>query len=224
MDELKPLEDQLGYRFKEKQRLIEALTHKSYKKPYNNERLEFLGDAVLEFLTSEFLYHKYPNEEEGMLTAYRSALVRTETLAKTARRLGFGSRLKLSKGEDESGGRESEPILADTFEAFLGALFLDQGLDSCREFLKKELFPEIEEIIKNRTYKDYKSLLQEIAQEKVNFTPVYKVLKEWGPDHAKMFRVGVFIGEQQKGVGEGSSKQKAELAAARDALEKLNWL
>ena len=206
-----------------------AFIHRSYLnenpswKLGSNERLEFLGDAVLEFITSEHLYKTYDQEPEGRLTAYRSSLVKTETLAALAEELNFGSQLKLSKGEDDSGGRESGYLLADTFEAFIGALYLDQGVPACRKFLEETLFPKIEKIIETGAYRDHKSTLQEIAQEKVNFTPIYKVIDEQGPDHNKIFKVGVIIRGKQEGVGEGSSKQRAEVDAARRALENLGW-
>ena len=206
-----------------------AFIHRSYLnenpswKLGSNERLEFLGDAVLEFITSEHLYKTYDQEPEGRLTAYRSSLVKTETLAELAKELDFGSQLKLSKGEDDSDGRESGYLLADTFEAFLGALYLDQGTAACRKFLEETLFPKIEKIVATKAYQDDKSLLQEISQEKVNFTPIYKVLDEQGPDHNKIFKVGVIIRGKQEGVGEGSSKQRAEVAAAENALSNLNW-
>ena len=217
-------------KFKNKDLLENAFIHRSYLnenlswKFGSNERLEFLGDAVLEFVTSKHLYKTYNKEPEGLLTAYRSSLVKTETLAALAKELNFGSRLKLSKGEDDSGGRESEYLLADTFEAFVGALYLDQGIPACQKFLRETLFPKIEKIIATEAYKDYKSTLQEIAQEKQNFTPLYKVLGEQGPDHHKIFKIGVIIRGKQEGVGEGNSKQRAEVEAARDALENLNWV
>ena len=216
-------------KFKNKELFENAFVHRSYLnenpawKLGSNERLEFLGDAVLEFITSEHLYKTYEQEPEGRLTAYRSSLVKTETLAALARDLDFGSKLKLSKGEDDSGGRESGYLLADTFEALLGALYLDQGIPACREFLEETLFPKLEKIVETKAYKDYKSLLQEIAQEKQNFTPIYKVLDEWGPDHNKTFKIGVIIRGKQEGVGEGSSKQRGEVNAAENALENLNW-
>lgn len=211
------------------QLLERAFVHRSYLNEHpeekeSNERLEFLGDAVLEFLTSEYLYKTYPTQPEGRLTAYRSSLVKTESLSRIAKKLGFGEKLKLSRGEDESGGRESEYLLADTFEAYLGALYLEQGLNTCRDFLGKQLFPGLESIVSTKAYRDEKSLLQEIAQEKVNDTPVYKILDEHGPDHDKIFKVGVFIKNKKEGVGEGSSKQRAEVNAAEDALERLGWM
>jgi len=217
-------------KFKNKDLLENAFIHRSYLnenqswKLGSNERLEFLGDAVLEFVTSKYLYKTYDKEPEGILTAYRSSLVKTKTLAALAKELEFGKKLKLSKGEDDSGGRESEYLLADTFEAFIGALYLDQGIPACQKFLKKTLFPKIEKIIATEAYKDYKSTLQEIAQEKQNFTPLYKVLDEQGPDHHKTFKIGVIIRGKQEGIGEGSSKQRAEVEAARDALENLGWV
>jgi len=210
--------------------LEHAFIHRSYLnenqswKRGSNERLEFLGDAVLEFLTSKHLYKKYDKEPEGILTAYRSSLVKTETLAALAKELNFGDKLKLSKGEDDSGGRESEYLLADTFEAFIGALYIDQGIPSCQKFLEETLFPKLEKIIETKAYKDYKSTLQEIAQEKQNATPVYKVLSEKGPDHHKTFTISVIIRDKKEGMGEGSSKQRAEVEAARDALKNLNWM
>ncbi len=217
-------------KFKNEELLENAFIHRSYLnenpswKLGSNERLEFLGDAVLEFITSEHLYKTYDQEPEGRLTAYRSSLVKTETLATLARDLNFGEKLKLSKGEDDSGGRKSEYLLADTFEAFIGALYLDQGTPACRTFLEETLFPKLDKIVETKAYKDYKSLLQEIAQERKNFTPIYKVIDEQGPDHNKIFKVGVIIRGKQEGVGEGSSKQRAEVEAARSALENLNWI
>ncbi len=216
--------------FKNTKLLENAFIHRSYLnenpnwKLGSNERLEFLGDAVLEFITSEHLYKTYDQEPEGRLTAYSSSLVKTETLAALAKDLDFGGKLKLSKGEDESGGRQSEYLLADTFEAFIGALYLDQGTPACRKFLEATLFQKLDKIVATKAYKDYKSTLQEIAQEKQNFTPIYKVLDEQGPDHNKIFKVSVIIRGKQKGVGEGSSKQRAEVNEAENALEKLGWM
>ena len=215
--------------FQNKELFENAFIHRSYLnenpawKLGSNERLEFLGDAILEFITSEHLYKTYDQEPEGRLTAYRSSLVKTETLAALAKELDFGSRSKLSKGEDDSGGRESDYLLADTFEAFIGALYLDQGIPACRKFLEETLFQKLGKIVETKAYKDYKSTLQEIAQEKKNFTPLYKVLDERGPDHNKIFKVGVIIRGKQEGVGEGNSKQRAEVEAARSALENLGW-
>ncbi len=213
--------------FSDLELLTTAFTHRSYlnehpeyKNP-SNERLEFLGDAVLQFLSSEYLYNTYPSSQEGSLTNYRAALVCTPSLAEEAKRLGYGEFLFLSNGEEASGGRSREYILANTFEAVLGAIYLQHGIEKSRVFLTKNLFYKVKNIVDNNKYKDYKSLFQEMAQEKVGATPIYKVMEEWGPDHEKMFKIGLFINEKQYGLGEGSSKQKAEQTAAKNALD--NW-
>jgi len=202
-----------------------AFTHRSYLNEHtnytnpSNERLEFLGDAVLQHLSSEYLYLKYPTQPEGELTNYRSAIVCTPSLASESRNLGYGHFLMLSNGEESTGGRDREYILANTFEAVLGALYLEKGIDFCRSFLNKVLFYKVDEIVRNQEYKDAKSKFQETAQEKFGITPEYKVLDSWGPDHDKTFKVGVFLGAKQMGVGEGRSKQKAEQNAAEDAIK-----
>ncbi len=204
-----------------------AFIHRSYLNEHSepglesNERLEFLGDAVLQFLSSEYLYNKYPNRPEGELTAIRSALVCTDSLAEEAKRLNYGEKLKLSKGEEDTGGRSKDYILANTFEAVLGALYLENDIDVCRKFLEKELLPKTSLIVKEKRHIDFKSHFQEITQARFNITPTYKVLSEWGPDHEKHFQVGAFVGSKQWGTGEGSSKQKAEVDAARDGIENL---
>lgn len=205
-----------------------AFTHRSYlnehigyKNP-SNERLEFLGDAVLQLLSSEYLYNLYPNDPEGELTNYRSAIVCTPSIGDEAKRLGYGDLLLLSKGEEATGGRDREYILANTFEAVLGALFMEKGLDYCREFVNRELFYKVKDIVENKLYKDAKSRFQEAAQEKTGLTPLYEVEDSWGPDHEKMFRIGVYLGKEKYGEGEGRSKQKAEQKAAENALERIN--
>ncbi len=195
--------------------------HQDYTNP-SNERLEFLGDAVLQLLSSDFLFKKYPKSPEGDLTNYRSSLVCTTSIGAEARRLGYGEMLLLSNGEEATGGREREYILANTFEAVLGALYTEKGIDFCREFVARELLYKIDDVVENEAYKDAKSRFQEVAQEKLNTTPVYQVLESWGPDHEKMFKVGVFLGKDQWGVGEGKSKQKGEQQAAEDALKNIN--
>ncbi len=224
--DLESLEKKININFENKTLAKNAFVHRSYLNENpdfelgSNERLEFLGDAVLELATSEKLFKKYPNKPEGNLTNIRAALVCTSSLAEESKRLNLGNYLFLSKGEHDSGGREREYILANTFEALLGAIYLDQGYRTCQEFLEEKLFYKIEEIVKNRKYKDAKSTLQEIAQEEVGITPTYNVLDEWGPDHAKSFRMGVFLNNKQIGVGKGCSKQEGEQAAAQDALER----
>jgi len=214
----------LNQLFKDKTLMRSAFVHRSYLNEStefkeSNERLEYLGDAVLELTTSNFLYHQYPDYQEGMLTNLRAALVRTETLALTATKLGFEKRLLMSKGEEATGGRTNPSLLADTFEAFLGALYLDQGFEACYEFTSQHLFPLIKEVIKNESYKDFKSLMQEVAQSKFKSTPSYELLSELGPDHDKLFRMVAVIGKQKYGIGEGKSKQAAQEAAAKATLE-----
>lgn len=221
------LEKKLNTKISKEDLFQTAFTHRSYLNEHpeyeslSNERLEFLGDAVLQLLSSEFLYNKYPTSPEGDLTNYRSAVVCTTSLAEEAKRLGYGDLLLLSNGEESTGGRDREYILANTFEAVLGAIYLDKGLEFCKEFITKELFYKIDEIISTNRYKDAKSRFQEVSQEKKNITPLYKVMDSWGPDHEKVFKVGVYLNEELYGTGEGRSKQKAEQAAAIEALEKL---
>jgi ribonuclease-3 len=205
-----------------------AFTHRSYlnehpnSKYKSNERLEFLGDAVLQLASSEYLFQKYENSPEGDMTNYRSAIVCTSSIGAEAKRLGYGEMLFLSNGEESTGGRTREYILANTFEAVLGALYLEKGFDFCRKFLEKELFYKIEKVIEEEKYKDAKSLFQEKAQEKYGITPTYKIEDSWGPDHEKNFKVGVFLDNDLWGEGRGKSKQKAEQDAAEKALKKID--
>ena len=219
------LEKKIKIKFKDSELIQHAFVHRSYlneNRAYDkgsNERLEFLGDAILEFIVSEYLYKTFPEKEEGDLTAFRSALVCSKTLSKVAEDLGFGEYLYLSKGEEQSGGRQRPYILGNTFEAVLGAIYLDQGLKVAHKFVYQFLLPELEEIIANQEYKDSKSELQELTQEKVSITPHYDVLNEKGPDHNKWFQIGVFLEKKRIGVGEGKSKQIAEQNAAKEALK-----
>ncbi len=201
----------------------QAFTHRSYlneskKELESNERLEFLGDSVLSFIVSDYLYKNYSNFDEGILTNLRSLLVNTKSIARAARELDFGQYLKLSRGEEDSKGRENESLLANSFEAFLGALFLDQGIEKAREFIAEMLFPQIEEIVAKKAFKDPKSLLQEFVQARKQNSPLYKVLHEEGPPHAKVFTIGAYINQNQIGEGVGKSKQEAEEQAAEKAL------
>lgn len=209
------------------QKLLDlAFIHRSYLNETkgvaeSNERLEFLGDSILSFIVSEHLYNTYPDYDEGILTNLRSLVVNTKSLAKKAKNLNFGKHLKLSRGEEDSGGRDNESILANTFEAVIGALFLDQGIETVKTFLYQTLIPEIEAYVQKRVFKDPKSLLQEYVQARKQNSPAYKVLHEEGPAHAKLFTIGVFVGESQMGEGKGKSKQEAEEKAAEQALEKI---
>jgi ribonuclease-3 len=203
-----------------------AFTHRSYLNENaaakeHNERMEFLGDAVLELATSEFLYTKFPNIPEGELTAYRAALVKTTSLAAIATKLEFGAEIRLSKGEEMSGGRNNPSLLADTFEAVIGAIYLDQGYPAVVTFLTKHLFPNIDYIIQNKLFKDFKSSLQEQVQADGLNSPEYEVLEETGPDHSKLFTIGVKISGKVIASGQGHSKQEAQQAAAKASLEKL---
>jgi ribonuclease-3 len=223
---LQSLQKTIGVTFRDPELLTLAFIHRSHLNEANdvsisNERLEFLGDAVLSFLTSHFLYTRYPDISEGILTNIRSALVKTKSLSAIAEKLKLGELLRLSRGEEESGGRNNPSLLADAFEALLGAIFLDQGLDAARLTLEKYLFTNATDIVKNKSYIDYKSLFQEIVQQDTRVSPIYRVVKSEGPDHAKTFWVEALVGDESKGSGAGKSKQEAEQEAARNALEKL---
>lgn len=229
MKDFSLLEKKLGLKFKNKDLLIEAFCHRSYLNENpdfylpHNERLEFLGDAVLELVVTEYLYKKYPKKSEGELTNWRAALVNAKMLGDLARDLGFNDFLLLSKGEEKETGKARLYILANTFEALIGAIYLDRGYKNCQDFIEKNLMVKLPEIIKKGLFKDAKSRFQEEAQERVKITPTYKVLEEFGPDHAKHFIVGVFLGEELVAKGEGSSKQEAEEEAAKNALKIKNW-
>mgnify|MGYP000737015360 CR=1 FL=1 len=229
MEDFSKLETKLGVKFKNKNLLIQAFCHRSYLNENpdfylsHNERLEFLGDAVLELVVTEYLYQKYPKKSEGELTNWRAALVNAKMLAEIARELDFNGFLLLSRGEAKELGKARQYILANTFEAFIGSIYLDQGYRKTEEFIKKYLIIKLPEIVKKGLFKDAKSRFQEEAQERVGITPIYKVLDEWGPDHAKHFIVGVFLNRELIAKGEGSSKQEAEEMAAKNALEIKNW-
>lgn len=213
--------------FKNKDLYKNALIHRSYlneskEKLESNERLEFLGDSILSFVVSQFLYKKYPNFDEGKLTNLRSLLVNTRNLAQVSDEIGLGKHLYLSKGEEESGGRKNQSLLADALEALIGALFLDQGLSAVNAFIEEVVLPREEEFIANDLLKDPKSLLQEKVQAYKKSSPIYDVVKEEGPAHAKTFTIGVFVNKELIGEGQGRSKQIAEENAAIKALEKLS--
>jgi ribonuclease-3 len=216
--------------FKDKKLLEQAFIHRSYinenssGKLSHNERLEFLGDAVLELIVTDYLYNKYMDRDEGELTAYRSALVNAIIIGEVALSLGMNEYLLLSKGEAKDIGKARSYILANTYEAYVGAVYLDQGYDVARDFIANSLFGKIDTIVAKKLWRDSKSLIQEKAQEYVNVTPSYKVIHESGPDHDKNFTVGIFFGEDRIAEGKGHSKQEAEQMAARAALEAKEWL
>ncbi len=228
MKDFSKLEKRLGVNFKNKDLLIQAFCHRSYlnENPRfgldNNERLEFLGDAVLELIVTDYLYRNY-QKPEGELTGWRAALVNTQNLAKIAKKLDFEKYLLLSKGEEKDTGKARQYILANTFEAFIGGLYLDRGLKESSKFIEKHLLSGLPKLLEKGFWKDAKSQFQEIAQEKVKLTPTYKILKEWGPDHAKHFITGVFLDDTLVAKGEGSSKREAEERAAENALKVKNW-
>ena len=222
------LEKQIGLKFKTYDLLKNAFVHRSYLNEHknaeleHNERLEFLGDAVLELVVTEYLYLNYTNPE-GDLTNWRSALVKGEMLAKISRGLNLGEYLSLSHGEEKSGGRDKDYLLANTLEALIGVIYLELGYKKSQKFIDKFLLVHLKGILESGAHIDAKSKLQEIAQEKVATTPSYQVQHEEGPDHDKVFTMGAFIGERMVGKGTGNSKQVAEQKAAEDALKRLKW-
>lgn len=216
--------EKLGFEFHDPKLLQTALTHRSYVNEHksaheHNERLEFLGDAVLELVSSDFLYRNY-NEPEGIMTAVRAALVRTESICEAGKELGYEPLVRLSKGEAHGTERAHDSILADCFEAVIGAVYLDQGYEKAREIIAKHILSKIDTVLEEGTWRDPKSYVQELAQKIDGVTPVYKTMKENGPDHDKIFTVGVYVGSKLIGTGTGHSKQEAQTAAAREGVKK----
>ncbi len=228
MKDFSKLEKKLELKFKNKDLLIQAFCHRSYlnENPKcgleNNERLEFLGDAVLELVVTGYLYKNY-QESEGQLTNWRAALVNSQSLAEISEEIGFNDYVLLSRGEAKDTGKARQSILANAFEAFLGALYLDQSFDAVQDFIEKYLIKKLSYIIENGLSRDAKSFFQEMSQKEIRITPEYKVLEEHGPDHAKHFTIGVLLENKLIATGTGSSKQEAEEAAARNALKVKNW-
>lgn len=226
MSSIEELEKTIGIQFKDKSLIERVFIHRSYLNEHkslkleHNERLEFLGDAVLELAVTRFLYDNY-NKPEGEMTNWRSALVKGESLSFEAKRLGMDPLLKTSRGEAKNVGKARDLILANAFEALIGAIYLDQGFEAVSSFIINNVCYKIDEIIKHELYYDAKSRFQELAQEKFGITPVYECLSETGPDHAKTFIVGAYLGKEKVGEGEGQSKQRAQLDAAKNAL--LEW-
>lgn len=216
--------------FNNKKLLEQAFIHRSYINENtgshlsHNERLEFLGDAVLELVVTDYLYKKYPDEDEGSLTAYRSALVNAVIIGEVALSLGMNEYLLLSKGEAKDIGKARGYILANTYEAYIGAVYLDRGYSVAEDFIAKTLFDKIDGIVSKKLWRDSKSLVQEKSQEYLNITPSYKVINEVGPDHDKHFTIGIFFGNEKIAEGKGKSKQEGEQAAAHKALEIKEWL
>jgi ribonuclease III len=219
--------EQIGIKFKNLNLLTEALTHRSYinENPKwqlpHNERLEFLGDAVLELIISDLLFKKFPDAAEGQMTLLRAALVNYQKLAEIAKNINLKKFILMSRGEAKDSSRAQEVILANAMEAVIGAIYIDQGFKVSEEFIKKSVFSHIEEVLENKTYKDAKSELQEIVQDKLKITPSYKIISEEGPAHEKIFKSGVYFDNQMIAEGEGSSKQEAEVEAAKAALAKI---
>ncbi len=221
MKKFEPLFKKIGFRIEVEKVLIEAFTHRSVlnekKGLKHNERLEFLGDAVLELATTDFLFHNY-DLPEGTLTNYRSALVKRDTLARVSRDLELGKLLSLSRGEERSGGREKDYLLANTLEALIGAIYLTNGFEKAEKFIKKWILVELPAIIKSHAHVDPKSHFQELAQAEREITPHYEVLEEFGLDHDKTFVLGAFLDGEKVGEGKGGSKREAQMKAAEDAL------
>lgn len=227
--DFKSFEEALGISFNDANLLRRAFTHRSYINEHrdevdgHNERLEFLGDAVLELISTHFLYEKFPEKHEGELTALRAALVNAIICAEIATKLGMNDYLLLSKGESKDTGRARSILLANAFEALVGAIYLDQGYGAAKKFIEKNLFPRLDEIVRKKLWRDAKSTLQEKVQDTEGATPYYSVIKETGPDHDKQFVVGVYVNSTLLGEGMGKSKQEAEQAAAQKALEDKGW-
>ena len=227
-DKISQLEGKIGIKFKNKDLLLQALTHRSYLNENtkwhldHNERLEFLGDAVLELVVTEYLYNNYPNPE-GEMTNWRAALVNAVILSKISNEFDLNDFVLLSRGEARDTGRARQYILANAIESLIGAIYLDQGYESSKKFISQFVLKELSSIIEKKLYRDPKSLFQEQAQERVGITPTYEVIEEWGPDHARNFKIGVFLEKDMIGVGKGPSKQEAQQEAAKDALQKKGW-
>ncbi len=228
-EKLALLEERIGYVFRDRKLLQQAVTHRSYlnENPTwpvgHNERLEFLGDAVLELVVTEYLYSNYPDRPEGEMTNWRAALVNAVTLSGITAEFDLNAHMLLSRGEARDTGRARQFILANAIEALIGAMYLDGGYEPARGFIGRFVLTHLPDIIQRRLYRDAKSLLQEEAQERVGVTPTYQVMEEWGPDHARQFRIGVYLGKELVGEGQGQSKQDAQQSAAEDALKSKGW-
>jgi ribonuclease-3 len=230
MGDFKKLEKNIGIAFNNDELLRQALTHRSYINEHpefvlgHNERLEFLGDAVLEIIVTEYLFLNFKNHPEGELTNWRASLVNAKMLFVVAEEMKLDSFIYLSKGESRDKNKKSRMyILANAVEAVIGAIYLDQGIEAAKKFIDKFVLSHLDEILENRLYLDPKSRFQEIAQEREGITPHYEILEESGPDHAKVFKVGLFLVSRMIATGDGSSKQEAQVVSARHGLEELSW-
>jgi len=227
---MKNFQEKINYKFKNQTLLKQAFLHRSYLNEHkeinleHNERLEFLGDAILELVVTDWLFTQYPDKPEGELTAYRAALVNANTCSALALELGMNDLLMLSRGEAKDTGRARQIILANAFEALVGAIYLDGGYEAAGDFIARIIFPNAPEVIKKNLIEDYKSHFQRQAQEAEGITPTYKVLSETGPDHDKKFTVGLYLDETKIAEGSGHAKQEAEQAAARAGLEEKGWM
>lgn len=228
--DLVTLQDIVGARFNDTTLLLTAITHRSYLNEHreatwdHNERLEFLGDAVLELVVTDHLFRAYDDKPEGELTAIRAALVNTVSLSAASEALGVNGFLLMSKGEAKDEGRARQYILANVFEAIIGAIYLDQGYDAAKTFISGRLFSKIDEIVRKRLWQDPKSRFQELAQDKVSITPTYETISQEGPDHDRVFTIGVFLRHEKVAEGKGRSKQEAEQQAALRAIEAKGWV
>jgi ribonuclease-3 len=215
------LEERLGYKFKKQELIIEALTHKSYKKPYNNERLEFLGDAVLDLIVGEFLFHKFPDSDEGILSKIRASLVNERGFTMLAKKIDLGSYIYLSTAEENNDGRDKSSLLSNAFEAVIGAIYLEGGLEIAREIAVKLLNETHQKIDLQSLSKDYKTTLQELTQATHGVTPNYVLLRSFGPDHKKEFEIGIVLNDETIATAQGKSKKEAQQKAAFIALDRL---
>jgi len=227
--DLAKLETLIGVTFANRENLLSAITHRSYLNEHreatqeHNERLEFLGDAVLELVVTDYLYSKYPDKPEGDLTAIRAALVNTVSLSESSTALGVNDYLLMSKGEAKDTGRARAYILANVFESLIGSLYVDQGYETAKTFIATQLFPKTDEIVEKRLWQDPKSRFQELAQEHVSVTPTYETTNQVGPDHDRVFTVAVYLNKEKVAEGQGRAKQEAEQAAAEAAIEAKDW-
>lgn len=216
---LKDLQERLGYQFKDENLIAEALTHKSFKKNYNNERLEFLGDAVLDLIIGEYLFKKFPDTAEGNLSKMRASLVNEKGFEKLALKLSLGDEIFISQAEENNGGRKKPSLLSNAFEAVMGAMYLEAGLEKVREFMEDLLEKSYENINYDSIFKDYKTSLQELTQAHFGVTPDYELLRSFGPDHKKEFEIQVFVNSRKFAKAKGRSKKEAQQKAAKKALD-----